>query len=51
MPQMNPIWWIPLFFMFISIFLFTNPLIYFIKSNNISSSTFSKTKKLINWKW
>nr|UGS80350.1 ATP synthase F0 subunit 8 [Kaestneriella sp. KaspPE] len=52
MPQMNPTWWLSLFFLFIIIFLLTNPLIYFTKNfKTISSLETKKNKKMNNWKW
>nr|UGS80246.1 ATP synthase F0 subunit 8 [Eolachesilla chilensis] len=52
MPQMNPIWWLSLFIMFISVLLLVNSLNYFISpvSPNSSTST-SSSLNLKNWKW
>nr|UGS80311.1 ATP synthase F0 subunit 8 [Graphocaecilius interpretatus] len=53
MPQMSPIWWLPLFIMFIFILLMTNSLNYFYKNYKISylSSKTNLNKKFIAWKW
>nr|UGS80454.1 ATP synthase F0 subunit 8 [Lachesilla sp. LaspMLY] len=51
MPQMNPMMWLFLFLMFIIIFLMVNPLIFFSKNYNISSSSLKSSFKLNTWKW
>nr|AXS66391.1 ATP synthase F0 subunit 8 [Cucujoidea sp. 13 KM-2017] len=51
MPQMAPINWLILFILFITIYMLTNMLMYFL-FNYTSKFTFFKKKKILNsWKW
>nr|QWX95531.1 ATP synthase subunit 8 [Piezogaster calcarator] len=53
MPQMAPLWWEILFILFITSFLMTNIMIYYLKSPEMLSikSTLYKTPIQLNWKW
>nr|UGS80519.1 ATP synthase F0 subunit 8 [Prolachesilla sp. PrspLA] len=51
MPQMNPMWWVTLFLMFIFILLLTNSLNYFYKNYKMSFVNMKMNKMSQNWKW
>nr|QWX95548.1 ATP synthase subunit 8 [Cnemomis nodulosa] len=52
MPQMAPLWWEFMFFMFITSFLLMNTMIYFMKPlNSIKNYTKMKIVNQIKWKW
>nr|AML25604.1 ATP synthase F0 subunit 8 [Staphylinidae sp. BMNH 1274668] len=51
MPQMAPLNWLSLFFMFLSIFLIFNSLNYFIFLYHKKYTIIKKVEKYINWKW
>nr|UGS80129.1 ATP synthase F0 subunit 8 [Acantholachesilla sp. AcspLA] len=51
MPQMNPIWWMTLFCMFITIFLITNSMNYFYKNYNFFIKLKKMNKNSKTWKW
>nr|WRQ18111.1 ATP synthase F0 subunit 8 [Tachinomorphus sp. 1 FYJ-2024a] len=51
MPQMMPLNWLSLFFMFIMIFMIFNSLNYFSFMYTPKSSTNLKNKHSMNWKW
>nr|ANJ70229.1 ATP synthase F0 subunit 8 [Anisosticta novemdecimpunctata] len=50
MPQAMPLNWLPLFFMFILIFIILTMKIYF-SSNMMPMNMNMYNKKKINWKW
>nr|YP_010233736.1 ATP synthase F0 subunit 8 [Oryctes rhinoceros]QKX48645.1 ATP synthase protein 8 [Oryctes rhinoceros]QSZ78105.1 ATP synthase subunit 8 [Oryctes rhinoceros]WAT94188.1 ATP synthase F0 subunit 8 [Oryctes rhinoceros]WDA95529.1 ATP synthase F0 subunit 8 [Oryctes rhinoceros]WDA95542.1 ATP synthase F0 subunit 8 [Oryctes rhinoceros] len=51
MPQMAPLNWLSLFFMFVSIFLIYNAMNYFSFMYPVKQPEKKKTIKKINWKW
>nr|AXS65134.1 ATP synthase F0 subunit 8 [Staphylinoidea sp. 9 KM-2017] len=51
MPQMAPLNWLILFFMFIFIFLIFNFINYYQFIYNSKMIKFSKKIKKLNWKW
>nr|AYR05251.1 ATP synthase F0 subunit 8 [Harpalinae sp. 2 ACP-2013] len=54
MPQMAPMNWLFLYFMFTVTFLLFNFLTYYlflIKNNNISNNLTNISSKMLNWKW
>nr|ALO71064.1 ATP synthase F0 subunit 8 [Aleocharinae sp. 6 EF-2015] len=51
MPQMAPMNWMTLFFMFIIIFMIFNSLNYFSFMYSPKTSKQEKTHSSINWKW
>nr|UGS80233.1 ATP synthase F0 subunit 8 [Ectopsocopsis cryptomeriae] len=52
MPQMNPIWWLSLMLMFLTILLLTNTMIFFLKTYSPFSKIFNKKNiSTNNWKW
>nr|ALO70352.1 ATP synthase F0 subunit 8 [Atheta gagatina] len=51
MPQMAPMNWLTLFFMFIIVFMIFNSLNYFCFLYPPKSSLKNKSSRLINWKW
>nr|YP_010947528.1 ATP synthase F0 subunit 8 [Hesperus amabilis]WGO76431.1 ATP synthase F0 subunit 8 [Hesperus amabilis] len=51
MPQMAPMNWLILFFMFTMIFLLFNCLNYFIFKYPVKSKSLNKKSSKINWKW
>nr|YP_006576046.1 ATP synthase F0 subunit 8 [Euspilotus scissus]ACZ58573.1 ATP synthase F0 subunit 8 [Euspilotus scissus] len=51
MPQMAPLNWLGLFFMFFTIFILMNTMNYFSFIYSPSSSTYKKIYTKINWKW
>nr|QFU28808.1 ATP synthase F0 subunit 8 [Curtos costipennis] len=51
MPQMAPLFWLNLFFMFILIFLMFKTMNYFSIMYKSFNNKTSKTNKMIYWKW
>nr|ALO70424.1 ATP synthase F0 subunit 8 [Brundinia marina] len=51
MPQMAPMNWMTLFFMFIMVFMIFNSLNYFCFLYQPKNFKFKKTSSTINWKW
>nr|AFU50294.1 ATP synthase F0 subunit 8 [Disteniazteca fimbriata] len=51
MPQMAPLNWLTLFFLFIMIFKLFNIMNYFSYSNMITSKSLNLKTTKINWKW
>nr|DAZ87537.1 TPA_asm: ATP synthase F0 subunit 8 [Trichosia splendens] len=52
MPQMAPINWLSLFFIFLIIFILFNILNYFsLNLNKQQNKNFYKNKLFMNWKW
>nr|UPL65834.1 ATPase subunit 8 [Haedus sp.] len=52
MPQMSPLWWLPLMLWLTSILVFMMIMIYFIKENKMMPSTNKiNMQKKMNWKW
>nr|YP_010034189.1 ATP synthase F0 subunit 8 [Arhopalus unicolor]YP_010363580.1 ATP synthase F0 subunit 8 [Cephalallus oberthueri]QOW83728.1 ATP synthase F0 subunit 8 [Arhopalus unicolor]UNZ12694.1 ATP synthase F0 subunit 8 [Cephalallus oberthueri] len=51
MPQMAPLNWLSLFFLFLLIFLMFNFLNYFIFKYNIKKTLSNKKLLSYNWKW
>nr|ALO71176.1 ATP synthase F0 subunit 8 [Sunius melanocephalus] len=51
MPQMAPLNWLILFFMFIMIYLMFNLINYYSFFYSTKPNTLTITKKLMNWKW
>nr|UTE83806.1 ATP synthase F0 subunit 8 [Tetraserica leishanica] len=51
MPQMAPLNWLSLFFLFIITFLMFNSMIYYSFNYPIKSFKMKKSSKKINWKW
>nr|UGS80142.1 ATP synthase F0 subunit 8 [Anomolachesilla palaciosi] len=51
MPQMNPMWWLTLFCMFILILMLTNSMNYFYKNHKMTFFIKKMNKMSSNWKW
>nr|WON66085.1 ATP synthase F0 subunit 8 [Anotylus sp. 'Oxytelopsis' 1 HFZ-2023b] len=51
MPQMSPMNWLTLFFLFLIIFMIFNTLNYFSFTYSFKSTLMNKIKTPINWKW
>nr|UGS80285.1 ATP synthase F0 subunit 8 [Prolachesilla sp. GRAspLA]UGS80298.1 ATP synthase F0 subunit 8 [Prolachesilla sp. GRA2sp1LA] len=51
MPQMNPLWWVTLFTMFILILMMSNSMNYFYKNYKMIFSFKKSNKNSKNWKW
>nr|AAO83384.1 ATP synthase subunit 8 [Caecilius quercus] len=52
MPQMNPIFWVTLFTVFISIFITTNCINYFYPNKfNYENKSLTPNIKSLPWKW
>nr|ALO70339.1 ATP synthase F0 subunit 8 [Atheta sp. 2 EF-2015] len=51
MPQMAPMNWMSLFFMFITVFMLFNSLNYFCFLYSPKSSKLNKISTSISWKW
>nr|UFR82984.1 ATP synthase F0 subunit 8 [Xylotrupes beckeri intermedius] len=51
MPQMAPLSWLMLFFLFVTIFFLFNIMNYFTFQYPVSFKTKKSTMKKINWKW
>nr|ALO76935.1 ATP synthase F0 subunit 8 [Oxytelus sp. OXY01] len=51
MPQMSPMNWLTLFFLFIMIFMIFNTLNYFSFMYTSKNKIFNKIKNSVNWKW
>nr|YP_002970970.1 ATP synthase F0 subunit 8 [Nerthra indica]ACJ69459.1 ATP synthase F0 subunit 8 [Nerthra indica] len=52
MPQMAPLWWTTLFFMFLTCLMMMYINMYFLTSHKIKMNPhFKSEKKPINWKW
>nr|YP_010987627.1 ATP synthase F0 subunit 8 [Oxytelus finitimus]WON66046.1 ATP synthase F0 subunit 8 [Oxytelus finitimus] len=51
MPQMSPMNWLSLFFMFIMIYMMFNSLNYFNFTYSSNNNLYNKIKKNYNWKW
>nr|QDI93884.1 ATP synthase F0 subunit 8 [Pseudophylus stundjuki]QDI94092.1 ATP synthase F0 subunit 8 [Pseudophylus stundjuki] len=53
MPQMSPMWWLPLFLMFLTVYLFfmASMYSYNVYSNKNNSSPKHSNIKKNNWKW
>nr|ACJ69420.1 ATP synthase F0 subunit 8 [Diplonychus rusticus]UCU57415.1 ATP synthase F0 subunit 8 [Appasus japonicus] len=52
MPQMAPLWWTTLFFVFLISFMIMCTINYFLVSYNATEyKTSKKSKTSINWKW
>nr|WRK21495.1 ATP synthase F0 subunit 8 [Nionia sp.] len=50
MPQMSPMWWMTLMFVFLCSYLIMMTKIYWMKSSSLKSSH-STMKYFMNWKW
>nr|AFY16874.1 ATP synthase F0 subunit 8 [Perittopus sp. HL-2012] len=51
MPQMSPMSWMLLMFIFTTMLIMINTIMYFNKTYSIKNNIKSKTEKTINWKW
>nr|YP_009048942.1 ATP synthase FO subunit 8 [Orius sauteri]YP_010432121.1 ATP synthase F0 subunit 8 [Orius strigicollis]AID61653.1 ATP synthase FO subunit 8 [Orius sauteri]USW04718.1 ATP synthase F0 subunit 8 [Orius strigicollis] len=51
MPQMAPMWWLSLYFMFIMSFFMIMICMYYLFNKTFSSKEISIKKNPINWKW
>nr|YP_010981966.1 ATP synthase F0 subunit 8 [Anotylus gibbulus]UZA61056.1 ATP synthase F0 subunit 8 [Anotylus gibbulus] len=51
MPQMAPMNWLTLFFMFLMVYMMFNTLNYFMFLYTPQNKIYLKLKKQINWKW
>nr|YP_002970751.1 ATP synthase F0 subunit 8 [Helotrephes sp. NKMT027]ACJ69563.1 ATP synthase F0 subunit 8 [Helotrephes sp. NKMT027]AHX42579.1 ATP synthase F0 subunit 8 [Helotrephes semiglobosus semiglobosus] len=51
MPQMAPLWWLTLMFLFTLSYIMMSNYIYFYKSYSKKSSGYKTEIKMLNWKW
>nr|UPL65289.1 ATPase subunit 8 [Appolonius crassus] len=51
MPQMSPMWWEILFFMFLMTYIMVNTIMYWNKNNEMKNMKYNSTTNNMNWKW